>query len=540
MERWTRILVLSAALVAPALNTACPAASPGADEAVILAPGKPSDVADLRGTGIDRVQAVPNTGATDVAPALRSLRQHSTVCIGKGDFHLRATVLLEDIGGRGAGVVFDGGVIALDDPEWGAVLNGRLFGGGRFPFEVERPASARPGAPISLEIERLDGTLVVRLNDFEMGRIGMKGFALGRIGFDLGGGAMRVLDCTVEGDHATQARPLAVFTGADGDIDEYRDPAAASDGSNAIIMSVSVTTADDGSTATALHARRLRSGGVLSDPHRIDLGDVQPDLVVLGHREGDARPWKLLVQPVAARRLVDALVAYDSADGVTYERRGPVASNDAPIQLFPGAMLRTEGGALRAAATRLVGGTPRACAVALDMNGGWRISDLSEGAGCEPILLPDGSALVRLPKSGVRELARGGNRVESAGFEGAATAGAVLPGPGGAFGIAQAETGFPYPLRELTTADSGVSWTAGGTLWGGAAGHAIAVTLDGAPLIVFEGGDKARREHILVLRLRAGAAATTPTTTTPAVQAAVEGAVDPVGTPVTSPTAPRP
>ena len=135
MERWTRILVLSAALVAPALNTACPAASPGADEAVILAPGKPSDVADLRGTGIDRVQAVPNTGATDVAPALRSLRQHSTVCIGKGDFHLRATVLLEDIGGRGAGVVFDGGVIALDDPEWGAVLNGRLFVINGFKFK---------------------------------------------------------------------------------------------------------------------------------------------------------------------------------------------------------------------------------------------------------------------------------------------------------------------------------------------------------------------------------------------------------------------
>jgi len=519
MDRFARILTLSAALAATSL---CSLAI--AEEVTIVAPGRVADVADVRGTNLEQAQAVPKVGSTDVAPSQRSLRQHSTVCIGTGDFHLRATVVMDAMEGRGAGIVFDGGLIALDDPEWGAVLHGRLFGGGRFPFEVERPASVRPGAPVALEIERTDGQLVVRLNDFEMGRIGMKGFALGRIGFDLGGGALRLIDCALEGDHAIQPRPIALFTGADGDIDEYRDPAAASDGTRAIVMAVSVTTADDGSTSTALHARELRADGARGEPRRIELGELQPDLVALGFRAGDARPWKLLVQPLSAKRLVEELVAFDSADGIQFEQRARIDAKAAPLQLFPGAMRVAEGGALRAGATRVVAGAPRACVVGVATDGSWTVSDLSDAPGCEPVLLSDGAVLARLPKSGVREVIRGTIRTEAAGYEGAATAAASLDA-GGANGatsmrVAQADPAFPYPLRELRSSDRGATWRPSATLWGSAAGHAIGVMVDGRPVVLFEGGDKARREHILALRLDL------PTT---------DGA-----TPVTSPTAPQP
>ncbi len=160
--------------IAPLLSFALFLASSAlADEAIIVAPQGKIDVADLRGTPLANAQSRLSTDSLAVSPAERSLRQHSTFSIGTGDFLLRATVVFDEASGRGAGIVFDGGAVLLDDPQWGAVLTGRLFGGGRFPFETERPASARPGAPMEIEIERGDGVRVVRLNEFEMGRIGV-------------------------------------------------------------------------------------------------------------------------------------------------------------------------------------------------------------------------------------------------------------------------------------------------------------------------------------------------------------------------------
>jgi hypothetical protein len=183
-----------------------------------------------------------------------------------------------------------------------------------------------------------------------------------------------------------------------------------------------------------------------------------------------------------------------------------------------------QGGALRAGATRVAAGSPRACVVGIATDGSWTVSDLSEAPGCEPVLLGDGAALARLPKSGVRELIRGALRTEAAGYEGAATAAASLEpdavGEIGAMRIAQADPAFPYPLRELRSSDQGATWRPSATLWGSAAGHAIGVTVDGRPVVLFEGGDKARREHILALRLDL-----------PATNGTM---------PVTSPTAPRP
>ena len=124
----------------------------------------------------------------------------------------------------------------------------------------------------------------------------------------------------------------------------------------------------------------------------------------------------------------------------------------------------------------------------------------------------------------MREVIRGGLRAEASGYDGAATAAASLDALGvmeaSAMRVAQADPAFPYPLRELRSSDRGATWRPSATLWGSAAGHAIGVMIDGRPVVLFEGGDKARREHILALRLdlpgNAGA------------------------TPVTSPTAPQP
>jgi hypothetical protein len=120
-------------------------AASSADERVLFSPTGANDIADLRGRTLVDAQARGGVDSLDARPEERLLRQHTTVAIGKGDFTLRATVVLDDFAGKGAGLVFDGSAIVLDDPEWGAVLTGRAFGGGRFPFEVGRPAAAVPG-----------------------------------------------------------------------------------------------------------------------------------------------------------------------------------------------------------------------------------------------------------------------------------------------------------------------------------------------------------------------------------------------------------
>ena len=120
----------------------------------IVSPKDQSGVLDLRGRTLAEAQAVAGVDSLDAAPNQRNLRQHSDVLIGGGDFVLRATIVIDEFSGRGAAIAFDGGTVNLDDKEWGAVLTGKLFGGGRFPFETERPASALPGAPIEVEISR--------------------------------------------------------------------------------------------------------------------------------------------------------------------------------------------------------------------------------------------------------------------------------------------------------------------------------------------------------------------------------------------------
>jgi hypothetical protein len=51
----------------------------------------------------------------------------------------------------------------------------------------------------------------------------------------------------------------------------------------------------------------------------------------------------------------------------------------------------------------------------------------------------------------------------------------------------------------LASDDLGLHWRVERVIWGGAAGHACGARLRDLSLLVFEGGDKARREHILLL-----------------------------------------
>lgn len=489
----------------------CAASPPSAPQAASAPPSDPgsiaivsskgkSNVADLRGRSLEDAQAVAGVDSLNVRPSERNLRQHSEVLVGKGDFTLRATVVIDEFNGRGAAIAFDGGTIALDDREWGAVLSGRLFGGGRFPFETDRPSSARPGAPLEVEVIRIEGELIVRLNEFEMGRIGMKGFALGRAGFDLAAGGMRVLECSVEGDCSRAPRPRAVFSSADGDIDEYRDPSVATDGSRMLISAVAVQTADDGSTINSVWLRSVSADGAMSDAFKVSLGESAPDLALLGHVQGAARPWKLLVQEASPKRLVERLVAFDSQDGRDFRQVGLVESKGAPLQLMAASM-QLEGKGLVAGATRVREGQPRAAAVRLGADGAWTIEELLEEASCEPVWIGDRRVLWRKPRSADRSYIFAGERGAVTGLDGGSTVFAVLSAQEARVSVAIAEPSYPYPLQRFDSTDGGKTWSRGAVVWGGSAGHAQTATLGSKRVLLFEGGDKARREHVLLLEI---------------------------------------
>jgi len=511
-------MMLRGYLLAVALLAGSSQALAGEDVVLVPSPD-PGSIADLRGRALADAQAKPVSGSLDAAPDQRPLRQHSRTVIGAGDFTLRATVTLDAFDGRGAGLVFDGGAIVLDDASWGAVLTGRLFGGGSFALETERPGSARPGAPLDIEVSRLDGNLIVRINEFEMGRIGLSGFTLGRIGFDLGAGSMRVLACSASGDLGTSPRPFAVFTGADGDIDEYRDPAIAEDAGTTLVAAIAVSTRDDGSTAERVWTR-TRSGGAFGTARPIDLGAVEPDLIALGYLPGAARPWLLLVQPESPNRLADELIVFDSADGEAFRERSRVRSPEGRLRIVSGAMQQGTAGSLIVGATRLEGGRPTAIAIELGLEGSGSIRRVVDAPGCDPVWLGPDLVLVRapgeMPRTLIRQrpsdpaLSKQETGITSTRFEGSAMPGAAI-GSAGSLRLAQADPSFPYPLREIGSLDGGTTWTRLSTLWGGSAGHATSVRQGGLVTVLFEGGDRARREHVLMVELpESGAGVTAP------------------------------
>ncbi|MEY4117909.1 MAG: hypothetical protein RLZZ116_1237 [Planctomycetota bacterium] len=466
----------------------------------IVSPKDQRGVVDLRGRTLAEAQAIAGVDSLEAAPNQRNLRQHSDVLLGGGDFVLRATVVIDEFNGRGAAIAFDGGTVNLDDREWGAVLTGKLFGGGRFPFETERPGSALPGAPIEVEISRYDGSLAVKLNEFEIGRIGMKGFSLGRIGFDLAAGNMRVLECTAEGDLSRFPVPRAVYSSADGDIDEHRDPSVASDGARALVTAIAVRTADDGRTIDSLVGRFIDAAGTMSDPHAIDIGGGSIELATIGFAAGDARPWKLLVQFANGKRVAERLTAFDSPDGRAFSKVAEIDCTARPIRLLTGSMAAA-GGVLRSGATAVVEGTVRATEVRFAAGQGWSVAEMLKTPSCDPTYLPGGLVMVRAPKSMDRTLLRDGAATPVTGYEGGPSAGGLLYESSDTIRFAQAEAAFPYPMHELVSTDRGTTWSKGRTIWGGSTSNAMGLALGDRRWLVFEGGDKARREHVLLLRL---------------------------------------
>lgn len=440
--------------------------------------------------------------APEVLGAKRLPLHHSRLVVGGGDFAIRATLLLESFSGRGLGLAFDGGRIELDQPGDAAVLRGTLFGGGSFTIAESRPAAVRAGAPFDFMLSRTDGRLVISLDGIEAGSIGMRDIPLGRLGFSLGGGEMRVLACEVEGDVGEMPLPRSVFETPEGDIDEHRDPVLASNGRTALLGAIAVVTRDDGTLAQSLRLRRLDESGAIAQAVTAVLGGIEPELAALGH---DGQRWILAVQSGLERGFATRVELLASDDGRTFERVSSLETP--PARLASGSATRLADGTPAFTATTVGPDGPRP-ALLERIAGSWRLRELSDESGGEPVLLDGQRVLFRRAGSldrAVLGMPGGDAKAEpsaaAGGYRGAPIAPAALAVRPGLTALLQPSPTFPNPLAILVTTDRGAQWTVLANLWGGPSGAVVAVAHGDRWLALFEGGDATRREHVLLATL---------------------------------------
>ena len=405
--------------------------------------------------------------------------------IGEGPFRLEATLVVDRFASEGAGIAIAGGILALDDPEHDVVLRGSRLGPPG-PLAELRSLPARPGVPIRV-IAQWDGRkLKVSSDGTEVASLALEG-AAGRVGLAGPSASVRLLECTVAGQVKPLPVPSIIFSAADGVIDEHRDPIAAAGPDTIELFAVTVSTNDDGSLIHGVRRRTLRDG-VLGPPQTVVLDSLDPHRITVGH---DGAGWVMLAQPNSAQQLSTSLSVFTSSDGASWTPAGRIDAGNAPIRLVATGMQRRDGSVLEAAATRVVDGTPRACVIRRE-SGRWTITDLATQPSCDPVPAGPTGYSVRVPRMPERWITPQAQRQACP----STAQPAWLPGPdGGSYLLGNGPRNDRLVMAPI--ASGRPTWV----YWDGPVGSCCTAQHAGSTWAIFEGGERAPREHILLLKL---------------------------------------
>ena len=437
---------------------------------MLVREGECTGAATLRGTGLDAI----SPGEIAWLPWT----------VGTGPYRIQATMVLERYATEGAGLAIAGGVLGLDDPEHDLVPRGGRFGPPA-PLSELRAVPARSGVPMQV-VAQWDGKkLRVALNGIDVGAITLDA-AHGRIGLAGPSAAIRLVECTIDGPVQRVPVPTIVFSAADGPIDEYRDPVACAGPDSIEILAMAVTTRDDGTLDQAIRRRSLRDG-VLGPSLAIEVGGLKPGRVTMGH---DGTEWILLVQPTSTDGMSTSIEVFRSLDALAWERAAVVDAGATPIRLVTAGMRRHGTNGIEAAATRLVHGVPRACVVR-GAGASWSIHDLSTAPSCDPVWVGADEASMRVPRQAQRWITPGTTPV--------ACPSMALPLwldiAGGSYLLGEGPRNDRLVLAAAMT--GAVEWSA----WDGPVGTVCGASIRNETWAVFEGGLRAPREHVLLMRL---------------------------------------
>lgn len=424
---------------------------------------------------------------------------------GSGAFRMHAKLELPVKSGTGAGLRLGSSIFGFDGPGGRCFSEGPFFLGTIDIVDASEKA-VREGVPFELDVVR-DGTwLEVTLNGERMYRAQIDSAPIGRIGLTAGTGELRVVDWWIEGDFTAWNPPESLWTVTDDRVDEYADPVLVAGAGGALhAFTTGVTTLEPGKDGYETFERVRDAAGAWSEPKSV-LGagiarvaawsDAAGPRLVAIRRAADGAPRAIVVErtpsgwlekPLAIEGVPDAeagavlAARLPARAGSTVDGRRvvPLASaTDAAAQL--GVMMLVEGDAgapWRMASAgpfeRIAFMTVPECTVALGVQGK-AVAAVRRTAGAWGA--PIAWSMPWNP-SVTASMAAHGGRAE------------LLSG------AMRRETGLKRAVLDAGAA----AWRdAPNDLWPAQVGAVSAVPLpDGRTAVLFEGGERARREHIL-------------------------------------------
>lgn len=428
------------------------------------------------------------------------------VAPGRGDFTCTLELMLPELSGSGAGIRLDTNVLGIDGPGGEMYTSGPLFSGGVAAI-AESGGKVRAGVPFEVKVSREGEWVEFTVNGERALRAQVGTAPVGRIGIWAGRGAVAVGSFTLAGT-GPRVEPPSVVWSAGGDVwDEVSLPAVAVLADGAIVVSGSAVRSDEqGKDVRRIVLRARKASGEWGESRVAGPQDLAAsDSTVVA----DGSVLHLVVQSGGA------LKCMQSADG------GASWSAPKDMQESPSRM-RLAGHGIR---VPLEGGAALCVPVSVPVEGGGRSLALMRSrdggvswrAGAPVVEASDAPALVDLGKGkvamiGVRPQMEGrwiwtsddagetwGAPLACAGLDPGTTRACAWRQPDGALLVAESARRVPNALRQWRSDDGGTTWIEQLPVQMTPAGAcAVAVAPDGKVFMAHEGGDFARREHVLV------------------------------------------
>lgn len=426
--------------------------------------------------------------------------------LGRGDFAASFELMMPELSASGAGVRVDSSVFGIDGPGGELYTSGPLFSGGTTAI-ADSAGTVRAGVAFEVKVVRTGAWIDCLVNGERLMRTEVGDAPVGRIGIWAGRGAVAVGAFAVEGTGRRVAPPTVVWS-AGGDVwDEVSLPAIAALADGTLVVAGSGVRSDEqGKDVRRVLVRARGASGTWGESRAVGPGDLGGSDAAL---VADAGAAHLLVQAGSA------LKCMQSADaGATWS-----APKDVTL---PSPRSRLAGHAVRVPAE---GGAVLCVPVTVPIEGGGRSVALMRStdagatwvAGNAVVEAVEAAAVVSLGGSrvgliGVRPNAEGrwmwtsddsgatwGAPMSCTGLEPGTMRACAWRQPDGSLWLAESARRAPNALRRWRSDDGGTTWTEQLPVQQTPAGAcAVAVAPDGTPWIAHEGGDFARREHVLV------------------------------------------
>jgi len=424
-----------------------------------------------------------------------------------GPLRIRARLELAAKAATAAGLRLGESFIGFDGAGGRCYSDGPLFLGAIDSVEGSE-SWVREGVPFELNVIRDGATIEVWIDGERMYRSQIDAAPIGRIGLTAGTGELRVHDWWIEGELGEWRPPQSLWTVVDERFDEFKDPVLVAGAGGALHAFVTgVTTLDGGRDSTEVFERVRDASGAWSEPRSV-AGRGLSQVVAWG---GAPSPTLVAIRRDDAGT-PSAVTLARSADGWTESPLAVDGVEPAKAGLVLAARLRSQAGTtLDGRRAILLAPSNDPAAPKVDLL-------LAPAAGNTATAWTRGSldgfdrlAFLSTPDAGTA-LGLRADALKSARRVGGAWSGDIawtMPwAPSLLLAIAshadRAELYSAAPRRERglrrAVLDAGdASWRDAPTdLWPAATGAISAVALpDGRTALLFEGGENARREHVL-------------------------------------------